>query len=94
MRQLFTGKTEFRHQTAVIGAGFAGPVRLCLDHFSGLDATGADANALAGRIDFGLHRLQVDIPAAPRDVVRVRDVIAELRLFAANFTYLCHKPLS
>ena len=34
----------------------------------------------------GLYRVQIHIPAALGDVVRVRDVVAELRTFAADFT--------
>ena len=61
-----------------------------LGDFAGLDAGGADADALRGAVDEGLDSLQIDVPAAPRDVVRVRDVVTELRAFAANVAYLCH----
>jgi hypothetical protein len=64
--------------------------RLALEDFAGLDAGGANANALAYAIDLGLHRLKVRVPATARDVVRVRNVISELRTFAADFAYLCH----
>jgi len=40
--------------------------------------------------DQRFYRLQINAPATPRHVVRVRDVIAELRAFAANIAYLCH----
>jgi hypothetical protein len=63
---------------------------LRLDDFAGLDAAGADADSLAGRVYLRLDRLEINIPAATRDVVRVGHVVAELRLLAANFTYLCH----
>ena len=55
-----------------------------------LDAAGADADPLGGAVDQSLHCLQIDIPAALGHVVRVRNVVAELRSFAANLTYLCH----
>ena len=74
---------------AIPGRGPVGRL-LGLGDFSALDATGADANALGGAVYKGLDRLQVDVPAAPRDVVRVRDVVSEARTFAANVAYLCH----
>ena len=55
-----------------------------LDDFAGFDTAGADADALRSAIDNGFHGLQVDVPAAARGVVRVRNVVAELRAFAAN----------
>src|SRR5579863_4260622 len=63
---------------------------LCLRNFASLDAAGAHANALGIAIDQRLHCLQVDVPAPLRYVVRVRNVVAKLRPFAANITYLCH----
>jgi hypothetical protein len=61
--------------------------------FAGLDAAGADAHALAAAIDLGLDGLQVDVPATAGGVVGVRDVVAELRAFAAEITFLCHDEL-
>ena len=66
---------------------------LAFDDFAGLDAAGADAHALAGAIHYGLDGLQVYVPAATRGVVGVGDVVAELRAFAAEFTFLCHDEL-
>ena len=63
---------------------------LAFDDFAGLDAAGADADALASAVDLGLDGLEVHVPAAAGGVVGVRDVVAELRAFAANITYLCH----
>ena len=63
---------------------------LSLGNLAGLDAAGADADALRGAVDQGLDSLQIDVPAAARNVVRVRDVVTELRAFAANIAYLCH----
>jgi len=63
---------------------------LCLGDFAALDAVGADANALAGAVDERLDGLEVDAPAPAGHVVRVGDVVAELRPFAAQITYLRH----
>ena len=63
---------------------------LSLGDFAALDAAGADANALRSAIYKGFNRLEVDVPAAPRDVVRVGDVVSKTRAFAANVAYLCH----
>jgi hypothetical protein len=63
---------------------------LALYDFAGLDAAGADAHALADAVGDGLHRLQVDVPATAGGVVGVRDVVTELRAFAAKITFLCH----
>ena len=63
---------------------------LAFDDFSGLDAAGADAHALAATVDLRLDGLKVYVPAAPGRVVGVRDVVAELRAFAAEITFLCH----
>jgi hypothetical protein len=63
---------------------------LAFDDFSGLDAAGADAHALTSAVDLGLDRLQVHVPATPGGVVGVRDVVAELRAFAAKITFVCH----
>ena len=64
--------------------------RLALEDFAGLDAGGANPHALANAVDHGLDRLQIGGPATARDVMRVRDVVTELRTFATDFTYLCH----
>ena len=66
---------------------------LALDDFAGLDAAGADANALASSIHLGLDWLKVDVPATASRIVGVRDVVAKLRAFAAEFTFLCHDLL-
>ena len=63
---------------------------LSLGDLATLDAAGADADALGGAIHEGLHSLQIHVPTAPRNVVCVRDVVTELRAFAANIAYLCH----
>ena len=66
---------------------------LALDDFAGLDAAGADADALASAVDLGLDGLEVHVPAATGGVVGVRDVVAELRAFAAKITFVCHDLL-
>jgi hypothetical protein len=64
--------------------------RLRFDDFAALEAAGADANTLANALHLGVNRAQIDVPAPLANVVRVTDVISELRPFAADFTYLCH----
>ena len=56
-------------------------------------AGSADTHALAATLHLGADRPQVDVPAAAGDVVRVADVVARLRLLAADFTNLCHESL-
>lgn len=68
-------------------------VKLAFDDFAGLDAAGAHADALAAAVDLGFDWLKVYVPATPRGVVGVRDVVAELRPFAAKITFLCHDLL-
>jgi hypothetical protein len=70
-----------------------GWVGLTFDDFSGLDAAGADAYALAATIDLSLDGLEVNVPATAGGVVGVRDVVSELRAFAAEITFLCHDLL-
>ena len=64
--------------------------RLAFDDFAGLDAAGADAHALARAVDLGFDGLEVHVPTTTGGVVGVRDVVAELRAFAAKITFLCH----
>jgi hypothetical protein len=66
---------------------------LALDDLAGLDAAGANADALRGALDDGLDRLQVHVPATPGGVVGVGDVVAELRSLAAKITFLSHDLL-
>ena len=66
---------------------------LAFDDFSGLDAASADADTLAAAIELGLDRLKVDVPAATGGVVRVGDIVSELRAFAAEITFVCHNLL-
>ena len=66
---------------------------LAFDDFAGLDAAGADAHALASAVDLGLDGLEVHVPAAAGGVVGVRDIVTELRAFAAKITFLCHDEM-
>jgi hypothetical protein len=68
-------------------------VKLAFDDFAGLDAAGTDANALASTGDLGFDRLKVHVPATPGGVVGVRDIVAELRAFAAKITFMRHDLL-
>ena len=65
---------------------------LRLGDFSTLDAACADAQPLRRSVHHCLHRLQVHVPTPAGDVVRVRDVIAKARPFAADVASLCHRP--
>lgn len=67
--------------------------RLCLDDFAALDAAGADTQLLCAAFDLSLDRAKIDVPAPLSDVVRVRDVVTELRAFAADFADLSHDSL-
>jgi hypothetical protein len=62
-----------------------------LGDFAGLDAGRADfhpARATRGRLY--ANRLQVRIEATWGAIIRVRDIIAELRSLAADFTTFGH----
>jgi hypothetical protein len=65
-------------------------VGLGLYDLAGLDAAGADADALAGASDTRLHWAQVDVPTPASGVICVGDVVSELRPFAAEITLGCH----
>ena len=64
--------------------------RLRFDDFAATQAGGADANALGSAANFGVDRPQIDIPAPLGHVVRVTDIVSELRPLAADFTNMCH----
>ena len=60
-------------------------------NFAGLDATRANLHALHAPLRaLDANVLQVWIKAAARAVVRMRDIIAELRAFAADFASFSH----
>jgi len=64
-----------------------------LDDLAGLQTAAADAQPLVAAAHLRLHRVKIHVPAPPRHVVRVRDVVSKLRAFAANITNLCHQDL-
>jgi hypothetical protein len=66
---------------------------LAFDDFASLDAGRADADALARTVNYGLDRLQIDVPTTAGRVMGVRDVVSELRAFAAEITFGCHDLL-
>ena len=65
-------------------------VQLSFSYLAAFDAVGADANTFGSAFNDRMHGLKIWAPAAASYVVRVRDVVAELRAFAANVAYLCH----
>jgi hypothetical protein len=67
-----------------------GLAELSLGDLPGLDAACAHPNPLRRAVHQSLYRLQIHVPPPPRHVVRVGNVIAKLRPFAANVAYLCH----
>ena len=83
---------EAREERLFAYGGDSGKKRLelRLDDFAATQAGGADAQALGSAIDLRAHRAEVHVPATLGDVMRVADVVPELRPFAAHFTNLCH----
>jgi hypothetical protein len=67
--------------------------KLSLGDLARLDAAGAHANPLVPAAYFRLDWTKVHIPAPPANVMRVGDVVAELRAFAAKITFVCHDEL-
>ena len=63
---------------------------LGFDDFAATQTGGADANALALAVNFGMYRAQIDVPTPLGHVVSVADAVSRLRLLAADFTLLCH----
>jgi hypothetical protein len=66
---------------------------LRLHDFAAAQAGRANPNALVCLADLGMYRPQIDVPPALRHVMRVADVISELRLLAAHCTHLSHHLL-
>ena len=59
--------------------------------FARFDTGGADFHAPVTALrQLNAYGLQIGIENARRSIVCVRDVIAKLRAFAANFTTFCH----
>ena len=75
-----------------LGYGYLGNLRRVswLDDLARTDAGGADADAAIAVGGGSLYRLQIDVPTATGDVVRVTDAITKKRLLAAHFTNLSH----
>lgn len=63
---------------------------LSFRNFPAAQAGSADADTLGAALHFGTNRPQINVPAPPADIVRVADIISELRPLAAHITYLCH----
>ena len=63
----------------------------CFGDFAGFDAAGADLHSFVAALRL-LHPngLQVRIENSRCSIVRVRNIIAKLWAFAANFTTFCH----
>jgi len=59
--------------------------------FAGLDTAGANFHSLSATLGL-LHPngLQIGIESARRSVICMRNIIAELRAFAANFASFSH----
>src|SRR3970282_2163001 len=74
------------------GGGLA-PSRLCLNDFrdlARLEEAGAHAHAPGSPGDQRAHRDQVGQPAAPRQLVRVADRVADRRMLPADIAPLGH----
>jgi hypothetical protein len=69
---------------AAIPPGFLLQKLRRLDDFPGFDTTGADTDALVATIHLRPDGTKIDIPTALADVVRVRDLVTELRTLAAD----------
>jgi hypothetical protein len=63
------------------------------DNLAAFDTAGANFDALARAIDQRADSLQVRIKAAAGPVIRVGNIVAELRAFAAKFTTISHNYL-
>src|SRR4029077_14492858 len=63
---------------------------LRLNHFAAAQAGRAYPHSLGGSAHSRMHRTQIYVPAPLGDVMGVADPVSELRLFAADFTLLCH----
>ena len=60
-------------------------------NLAAFDTTGANTLAgIAASWQLNPNRLQIGVKAAARAVVRVRDIVAELRAFATGFTAFSH----
>jgi hypothetical protein len=64
-----------------------------LDDLARFNAPRADTDPLAAAGHLGLNGTKIDIPAPLGNIVRMRDLIAELRTLAADCTNLSHDQL-
>jgi hypothetical protein len=84
------GKSKTRKSPGSENPGFAEELELSLGDFAALDAAGADAHSPGAAFYLGFHGAKIDAPAPASNVVRMRDVVSELRAFAADLTDLSH----
>jgi hypothetical protein len=62
-----------------------------LGHFTGLDTAGTNLDPLGAALgQLHANGLQVWIETPRRSIVCVRNIISELRAFAADFATFCH----
>src|SRR6056297_3881938 len=64
-----------------------------LDDLAGLDAAGADVEALRCPVDAGAHPLDVRVPPPLGAAMRVRHRHPPRRALATHFTFRCHWSL-
>ena len=62
-------------------------------NFAASDAGGTNADALGCALHDGAHGLEIEIPAAFGNIMRMADSVAELGSAAANFTYFRHNNI-
>jgi hypothetical protein len=66
---------------------------LSLYNLACLDAAGANANLLVPAPNLSLDRAKIDIPPALGHVVRMGNLVTELRTLTADFANLSHDSL-
>jgi hypothetical protein len=67
--------------------------RLSLYDLACFDTAGADANALVPACNLSLDRAEIDVPAALGHIVRMRNLVTELRTLTADCANLSHHEL-
>src|SRR5689334_5513876 len=65
-----------------------------LGDLAGLDAAGADVQALRGAVDDGPDLLDVGVPPTLGATVRVADVHPEGRVLPAHLAHSCHRSVT
>src|SRR6195952_3364029 len=73
--------------------GVADVVSGSASDLAGLEAAGADVEALGGAVDGRPHALDVGVEATLRDLARPRSVVAEARLLGADVADGSHRAL-